>query len=61
MSWIFNNELGDCVMKTVSSVFRIPMIIVSSNESAYCIPFVPTDSALKEPLYVAFKSSGPGH
>lgn len=57
----FNNELGDFVMKAVSSILRIPIVIVSSNESAYCIPFVPPDPVMKAPLYVAFTSYGPGH
>lgn len=57
----FSNELGDFVMKTVSSILRIPIVVVSSNESAYCIPFVPLDPVLKEPLYVTFTSCGNGH
>ena len=57
----FNNELGDFVMIAVSSILRIPIVIVSSNESAYCIPFVPPDPVMKAPLYVAFTSYGPGH
>lgn len=57
----FNNELGDFVMKTVSSVLRIPIVVISSRESACCIPFVPPDPVLTEPLYVAFTSCGPGH
>lgn len=57
----FNNELGDVVMNTVSSILRNPTVVVSSSESAYCIPFVPPDPVLKEPLYVAFTSCGPGH
>ena len=54
----FNNELGDFVMKTVLLRFENPNSNCSSNESAYCIPFVPTDPVLKEPLYVAFTSCG---
>ena len=48
---------GDFVMKTVSSDLRILILIVSSNESAYCIPFVPIDPVMKKPLYVAFTSN----
>ena len=57
----YHNELGDFVMKVASSILRIPIVIVSSNEAAHCIPFVPPDPILKEPLYVAFTSYGPGH
>ena len=57
----FNNEVGDFVMKAASSILRIPIVIISSNESAYCIPFVPPDPVMKVPLYVAFTSYGPGH
>lgn len=48
-------------MKTVSSILRIPIVVVSSSESAYCIPFVSPYPVLKEALYVAFTSCGPGH
>ncbi|XP_068722408.1 uncharacterized protein [Montipora capricornis] len=57
----YNNELGDFVMKVASPILRIPTVIVSSNEAAHCIPFVPPGPILKEPLYVAFTSYGPGH
>ena len=30
----FNNEVGDFVMKATSSILRIPIVIISSNESA---------------------------
>lgn len=57
----FNNELGDFLMKTVSSILRMPIVIVSSNESAYCVLFVPPDPVMKTPLYVASTSYGPGY
>ena len=52
----FNNELGDFVMKATSSILRIPIVIVCSNESACCIPFLLPDLAIKVALYVAFTS-----
>jgi len=55
----FNNELGDFVMKAVSSILKIPIVIISSNESVCCIPFVPPDPVVKTPLYVAFTRYGP--
>ena len=57
----FKNEVGDFVMKAASSILRIPIVIVSSNETAYCIPFVPPHPVMKILLYVAFTSYGPGH
>ena len=57
----FTNEVGDFVVKAASSILRTPIVIISSNESAYCIPFVPPHPVTKVPLYVAFTSYGPGH
>ena len=51
---VFDREIGDVVMKICANIVKIPIMVVTSNQSIPCIPFFPNDVLSSEPIYVAY-------
>jgi len=48
--------------KAVSTVLRIPIILITAIAGVPTIPFVPHNGfASTDPIYMAYNHSGPGH
>lgn len=54
-------EIGDVVMKICANIIKIPIMVVTSNQSIPYIPFFPDDVLSSEPIYVAYHFYGAGH
>ena len=59
---VFDCELGNSVLLSLSNVLKVPIVVSSSIDSYPVIPLVPRSSPLTVvPIYVAFNQSGKGH
>ena len=58
---VFDREIGDVVMKTCANIIKIPIMVITSNQSIPYIPFLPDDALSSEPIYVAYHFYGAGH
>ena len=58
---VFDREIGDVVMKICANIIKIPIMVVTSNQSIPYVPFFPDDLLSSEPIYVAYHFYGAGH
>ena len=61
VSGVFDREIGDVVMKICANIIKIPIMVVTSNQSIPHIPFFPDTVLSSEPIYVAYHFYGAGH
>ena len=48
-------------MKICANIIKMPIMVVTSNQSIPYIPFFPDDVLSSEPIYVAYYFYGAGH
>ena len=60
-SGVYDGEISDVVMKICANIIKIPITVVTSNQSILYIPFLPEAVLSSEPIYVAFHFYGDGH
>jgi hypothetical protein len=58
---IFDNRIGDVVVKVCSQVLKVTIIVLTSFESAPCLPFLSESPLTTNSIYIAFHSEGVGH
>lgn len=58
---VFDREIGDVVMNICANIIKIPIMVVTSNQSTPYVPFFPDDVLSSEPIYVAYHFYGAGH
>lgn len=57
----FGGQLGDLIIKLMSSLIGCPIIVMTSMESVPVIPFIPEHCISRNPIYIAYTQAGPGH
>ena len=57
----FSGDIGDLVIKVCSDFPQIPIIVVTSINGSPYVPFIPDESVITKPIYIAFNAYGPGH
>ena len=58
---VYDNRLGDLVMKTCAQILQIPIMVITSSEAVTELPFVPDRFSSKESVFVALHYYGAGH
>ena len=57
----FDNNLADVAVKICSDILQIPIVVITSYPQAAYMSFFPIVISVKEPIYLAFNHSCPGH
>ena len=60
-SGVFDQDIGDVVMKACSNIIRVPIVVITSSQSIPQVPFSPDQSVSNNPIYVAYHYYGAGH
>ena len=61
VSRVFDQEIGDVVIKVCANIIKTPIMVVTSNQSIPYVPFFPDAVLSSELIYVAYNFYGAGH
>lgn len=61
ISGVFDQDIGDVVMKACSNILRVPIMVITSSQSVPQVPFFPDQPISNDPIYVAYHYYGAGH